>query len=80
MAVVGSLQLYAFGFDTEGALPSDLVRRLQWLCDSRGIRLLDALFVVSDKEGVVTVREGSKRTGCGLDAAGGDLAATVQRS
>ena len=53
MAVVGSLQLLAFGFDAEGVLPSQLVERLQWLSASSRVQLLDALLVSRSDEGVL---------------------------
>jgi uncharacterized membrane protein len=59
MAVVGSLQIFATGFDTQDAPPTELVQRLQRLCASCQIRLLDALLVVRDDRGVLSANEDS---------------------
>lgn len=57
MAVVGSLQLLAIGFDTDEGLPPTVLHRLQWLCPSKGIRLLDALHVSKSDDGILKAAE-----------------------
>jgi uncharacterized membrane protein len=57
MAVVGTVQLIAFGFDEESSLPSDVVARMHRLRGDGAIRFVDALFVARDTFGVLRLRK-----------------------
>ena len=57
MAVVGTVQLIAFGFDSQSPLPPDVVERMQRLRGDGVIRFVDALFVAKDARGVLRLRK-----------------------
>jgi hypothetical protein len=53
MAVIGTVHLLAFGFDSQGSLPPGVVDRLHRLHGRGIIRLLDLLFVSKDERGLL---------------------------
>ena len=59
MAVVGTVHLLAFGFDTPGSLPPDVMDRVRRLHGHGVIRLLDALYVSRDMRGVFAPGHGT---------------------
>jgi hypothetical protein len=53
MAVIGTVHLLAFGFDSPGSLPSGLAHRLRRTYGHGMIRLLDVLLVSRDERGIL---------------------------
>jgi hypothetical protein len=53
MAVIGTVHLLAFGFDSQGSLPPGVGDRLHRLHGHGIIRLLDMLFVSKDERGIL---------------------------
>jgi hypothetical protein len=74
MAVIGTVQLLAFGFDSQGSLPPGVVDRLHRLHGRGIIRLLDMLFVSKDERGILgPATTGGTDISLGLDATGSTL-------
>ena len=79
MAVLGTVFLLAFGFDSQGSLPPTVIDRLHSLRGRGGIRLLDALYVSRSVRGMLTPGHGSHGRRRQLGSARVDLVAVARR-
>jgi uncharacterized membrane protein len=73
MAVIGTVHLLAFGFDSQGSLPPGVVDCLHRLHGRGIIRLLDMLIVSKDERGILGLANTGGTNVVGIDAKGSTL-------